>query len=122
MIPIINKLIKGFADQKVDMLRNISLSACASQTKFATLYEEFNIDADYSTETKTTFKPSENWFKSKVESYFEQDTKAKRNTSDNTLSVADERGHNDEKFLNEAIQFPPIIMNLDINTDEKSYI
>jgi hypothetical protein len=88
MIPIINKLIKVFADQKVDMLRNISLSTCASQSKFATLYEEFNIDADYPTEAKTTFKPSEDWFKSKVESYFEQDTKAKRNTSDN-ISKAD---------------------------------
>jgi hypothetical protein len=51
MIPIINKLIKGFAEQKVDILRNISLSVCASQAKFATLYDQFNIDDDYSIRT-----------------------------------------------------------------------
>jgi hypothetical protein len=83
MIPIINKLIREFAEQKGDMLRNISLSACASQAKFATIYEKFDIDGDYSINIKTTFKPTEEWFKSKVNHYLAQDEKAERDTTKN---------------------------------------
>jgi hypothetical protein len=87
MIPIIEKLIKGFADQNVDMLRNISLSACASQAKFAILYENFDIDGDYSVNSKTTFIATEEWFKDKIENYTEQDKKAKRDSSKNITMI-----------------------------------
>jgi hypothetical protein len=44
MCPIIDFLIHKFQEYNIDMLRNISLSACADQIKFAIAYRDFNIN------------------------------------------------------------------------------
>jgi hypothetical protein len=58
----------------VDMLKNISLSACTSQIRCNFCYKDFDINANYDTEVKTTFKLSEECFKDLVEYYDMQDT------------------------------------------------
>ena len=65
MSPIIDFLIHKFQEFDVDMLRNISLSSCADQVKFALAYKDFNINFDYSQQTETTFKITEEYFKKK---------------------------------------------------------
>jgi hypothetical protein len=82
MCPIIDFLIHKFAEYNVDMLRNISLSSCANQVKFAMAYKDFNINSDYS-QIETTFKISEEYSKKKVDGYLNQDTNAERNISKN---------------------------------------
>jgi hypothetical protein len=44
-----NKLeyLEWYNTQNIDMLRNISLSTCADQVKFAMAYKDFNINFDY---------------------------------------------------------------------------
>jgi hypothetical protein len=49
MCPIIDFLIHKFREYDVDMLRNISLSYCADQVKFAMTYKDFNIKGLFST-------------------------------------------------------------------------
>jgi hypothetical protein len=83
MCPIIDFLIHKFAEYNVNMLRNISLSSCADQVKFAMAYKDFNINSDYSEQVETTFKISEEYFKKKVDGYLTQDTNAERDTSKN---------------------------------------
>jgi hypothetical protein len=70
------------------MLRNISLSACADQVKFAMAYKDFNINKDYSQQINSTFKISEEYFKKKILSYNHQDSEAKRDSSKN-ISMKD---------------------------------
>jgi hypothetical protein len=65
------------------MLRNISLSSCADQVKFAMAYKDFNINSDYSQQVETTFKISEEYFKKKVDGYLNQDANAERDTNKN---------------------------------------
>jgi hypothetical protein len=55
------------------MLRNISLSSCAVQVKFAMEYKNFDINGNYSVYQKTTFKLTEEYFKKKIENYNLQD-------------------------------------------------
>jgi hypothetical protein len=81
--PIIDFLINKFHEYAIDMLKNISLSACADQVKFAMAYKDFSVDGDYSRETKTTFKLSEEYLKKKVDEYRQQDINAKRNVTNN---------------------------------------
>jgi hypothetical protein len=83
MYPIVDFLIHKFQDFDVDMLRNISLSSCDDQMKFALAYKDFNINFDYSQQTKTTFKITEEYFKKKIEGYNNQDTNADRNIKEN---------------------------------------
>jgi hypothetical protein len=52
MCPIIDFLINKFEENNTDMLRNISLSSCADQVKFAMAYKSFNIKEDYSKQEK----------------------------------------------------------------------
>jgi hypothetical protein len=63
---IIDFLIHKFREYDIDMLRNISLSACADQVKFAMAYRDFNINSDYSQQINTSFKISEKHFKKKI--------------------------------------------------------
>jgi hypothetical protein len=84
MLPIINKLSSLFAFYKIDMLRNLSLSSNASQTRYATAYRKFDINGDYSAPTS---KPSfcltpERWVEM-VDGYNFQDKKAKREYKNN---------------------------------------
>jgi hypothetical protein len=52
MCPIIDFLINKFEENNIDMLRNISLSSCADEVKFAMAYKNFNIKEDYSKQVK----------------------------------------------------------------------
>jgi LPS O-antigen subunit length determinant protein (WzzB/FepE family) len=81
-VPNNRLFINKFREYAIDMLRNISLSACADQVKFAVAYKDFIVDGDYSQETKTTFKLTEEYFKKKIDEY-KQDIKAKRNITNN---------------------------------------
>jgi hypothetical protein len=45
---IIDFLVHKFQEYDIDMLRNISLTACADQVKFAMAYKNLNMDSDYS--------------------------------------------------------------------------
>jgi hypothetical protein len=65
MGPIIGFLINQFHKYDIDMLRNISLSSCADQVKFATAYKDFDINGDYSIQQETTFDLTEEYFKKK---------------------------------------------------------
>jgi hypothetical protein len=76
MLPIIDNLINMFAESKIDMLMNLSLSSAASQTKYAMCYENFDINEDYSTDVKTSFKLTKDYWASKVQNYFAQNKKA----------------------------------------------
>jgi hypothetical protein len=87
MCPIIDFLINKFREYAIDMLRNISLSACADQVKFAMVYKDFSVDGDYSQETKTTFKLTEEYFMKKIDEYKQQDN-AKKNVTNN-ISMED---------------------------------
>jgi hypothetical protein len=89
MIPIIDYLIKKFAEDSVDMLRNFSLSSCASQTKYAGAYEDFYIEGDYSETKKSTFVLSKEFWERKVLSYKQQDEKAERYNTKNNVSKED---------------------------------
>jgi hypothetical protein len=81
--PVINFLIHKFQEFYVDKLRNISLSSCADQVKFAMAYKNFNINFDYSEQTETTFKITEEYFKKKIEGYNHQDINADRDIKEN---------------------------------------
>jgi hypothetical protein len=56
------------------MLRNISLSFCADQVKFAVSYKDFDINSNYSIYQETTFELTEEYFKKKRDNYNLQDT------------------------------------------------
>jgi hypothetical protein len=68
MCPIIDFLIHKFEEYDIYMLRNISLSSCTDQVKFAMTYKDFNINSNY----------SDKYFKKKIENYNIQDTCTKR--------------------------------------------
>jgi hypothetical protein len=55
MIPIIEKLIALCKQYGVDMLRQVFLSANASQLKYIMAYQGFDMDADYSKVVETTY-------------------------------------------------------------------
>jgi ribosomal protein L14E/L6E/L27E len=61
------------------MLRNISLSSCIDQVKFAIAYKNFNIKEDYSKQIKTTFELTKDYFQRKISDYNE----AKRKITEN---------------------------------------
>jgi hypothetical protein len=100
MVPIVDDLIKRFYQYDVDMLRNVSLSACASQVKYAFAYKEFDMNKDYNVKQKhKPFILSEEGWKKKVESYISQDKKAKRDFTNN-VSVNDYKYYK-QMFLTE---------------------
>ena len=78
MCPIVDFLIHKFQEYDRDMIRNISLSSCADQVKFAMAYKDFDINSNYSVYQETTFELSEEYFEKKIENYNIQDTCAKR--------------------------------------------
>jgi hypothetical protein len=89
MLPIIDGLTDLFWENKIDMLHNLSLSSCSSQTKYALAYKDFNINADYSVPSgKIPYNLTmAKWLK-KVDGYRKQDFKAKRDTK-NSVSKND---------------------------------
>jgi hypothetical protein len=78
MCPIIDVLIHKFQKYDIYMLRNISLSSCADQVKFAVAYKDFDINNNYSVYQETTFELTEEYFEKKIENYSIQNTCAKR--------------------------------------------
>jgi hypothetical protein len=77
MIKPIDNLIAETFEYKVDMLNNLSLSSNASMIRYALAYENFNLDFNYVSKKKSTFKLTEDYWKIKVDGYIEQDRKAK---------------------------------------------
>jgi hypothetical protein len=49
MLPIIDAHIKLYNEFHVDMLRNLSLSSCSLQVKYALTIKDFDINGDYTT-------------------------------------------------------------------------
>jgi hypothetical protein len=77
MCLIIDFLINQFHKYDVDMLRNISLSSCADQVKFAVAHKDFDINSNYSIHQEITFELTEEYFRKKIENYNIYDTNAK---------------------------------------------
>ena len=89
MISPLDNLINLFWEHKIDMLKNLSLSANASAIKYAKCYDDFDINGDYSIhESETKFTPTREWFNKKCQQYKDQDIKANRDISKN-LSDSD---------------------------------
>ena len=66
MISPLDNIITFTWEKNVDALRNLSLSANASAIKYALCYKDFDINADYSTEsTLPTFKLTPEFWKGK---------------------------------------------------------
>jgi hypothetical protein len=83
MIPIIEGLSEKFAGDKVDMLRNLSLSSTSSQVKYALAYIDFDINEGYSEESTNTFKLTLEDWKDMVTRYRDQDKKKKLDPKNN---------------------------------------
>ena len=76
MIKPIDNLIELNAQYHVDLISNLSLSKCSACIKYALAYKDFDINKDYEVVNKeNTFKPTLQWWKYKVHSYYEQDCK-----------------------------------------------
>jgi hypothetical protein len=83
MIPIMEGLLKRLANDKVDMLKNFSLSSTSSQVKYALAYTGFDINEDYSENSMNTFKLTLEDWTNMVARYRDQDRKKKRDTKNN---------------------------------------
>jgi uncharacterized protein with WD repeat len=82
MLPIFDGLTDLFWDNKIDMLRNLSLSSCSSQAKYALAYKDFDIDGDYNVPCSSMLYnlAMPKWLR-KVDNYKKQDIKAGRDIS-----------------------------------------
>ena len=97
MIKPIDNLINMNAEYNVDLIRNLSLSKNASCIKYALAYKDFNPKNDYGIINKeTTFKPTEKWWRYKVDSYNEQDMKKNRDIKNNVQ-------YEDYEWINELL-------------------
>jgi hypothetical protein len=84
MLPILDGLTDLFWDSKIDMLRNLSLSSCSSQAKYALAYKDFDIDGDYNVPCSSMLYnlTMPKWLR-KVDNYKKQDLIAGRDISNN---------------------------------------
>ncbi|KAA6370602.1 MAG: hypothetical protein EZS28_033871, partial [Streblomastix strix] len=84
LIEPIDFLINLMFKYKVDMLTNISMAQCANAIKYAMCYNGFDINGNYNYEsTDKSIDITQCYWKSKVESYIEQDSKKGRDSSNN---------------------------------------
>ncbi|KAA6358418.1 MAG: hypothetical protein EZS28_046055, partial [Streblomastix strix] len=84
LIEPIDFLINLMFRYKVDMLANISMAQCANSIKYAMCYNDFDIKGNYNYEsTDKSIDITQCYWKSKVESYIEQDNKNGRDLSNN---------------------------------------
>ncbi|KAA6368875.1 MAG: hypothetical protein EZS28_035598, partial [Streblomastix strix] len=84
LIEPIDFLINLMFRYKVDMLANISMAQCANAIKYAMCYSDFDINGNYNSEsTDKSIEITLCYWKSKVESYIEQDNKKNRDSSNN---------------------------------------
>jgi hypothetical protein len=86
MLPIIDAHITLYNTYHVDMLRNLSLSSCSSQVKYALTIKDFDINAVYNLNSKANYNLKKETWTKKVAQYKAQDTKAKRNTDNNVTN------------------------------------
>lgn len=76
MIKPIDELIRLNAKYQIDLIKNLSLSKNSSCIKYAMSYCDFDFETDYDIKIeKTTFKPTEQWWQHKCDSYYQQDEK-----------------------------------------------
>ncbi|KAA6374352.1 MAG: hypothetical protein EZS28_030122 [Streblomastix strix] len=84
LIEPIDFLINLMFRYKVDMLANISMAQCANAIKYSMCYSDFDINGNYNSEsTDKSIDITQCYWKSKVESYIEQDNKKNRDSSNN---------------------------------------
>jgi hypothetical protein len=81
--PILNVINHMFEDG-IDMLHFTTLASCANALKYGFAYDKFDINGDYTKEDNNPeFIITENWLKTKMKYYNEQDKKAKREIVNN---------------------------------------
>jgi hypothetical protein len=85
MIPSVIEFIKFAFEDKVDMLQNFSLASVSVQKRYASLYEDFNIDNNYkkANDLATDFYFDYSVCLRMCENYKLQDKNAKRNAKNN---------------------------------------
>ena len=84
MIDPIDAIIAETFEYNVDMLHNMSLSSNASMIRYSLAYEDFNPRVTYaSTTKKSDYILTKKAWQFKVKGYNEQDTKAKRDITNN---------------------------------------
>ncbi|KAA6401134.1 MAG: hypothetical protein EZS28_003344 [Streblomastix strix] len=89
LIEPIDFFINPMFKYKIDMLTNISMAQCVNAIKYTMCYNSFDINDNYNYEsTDKTIDITQCYWKSKVESYIEQDSKKDRDSSDN-VSIDD---------------------------------
>jgi hypothetical protein len=82
ILPILVGLTDLFWDNKIDMLRNVSLSSCSSQAKYTLAYKDFDIDGDSNVPCwSMLYNLTMPKWPSKVDNYKKQDLKAGRDIS-----------------------------------------
>ena len=88
MINPIDNLIKETFVYKVDMLRNLSLSANVSMIKYALAYSDFDPMKTYplDEDIKSSYKLTQKYWDNKVYHYLEQDQNKKRDSTNNVTS------------------------------------
>jgi hypothetical protein len=109
MCPIIDKLISCYKPYGVDMLHQISLSSNASQLKYAMVYKNFNMNADYSEVVETTYTLTERAWAKKFACYLAQDKKQFKKLI------------RDEKFKKRYTEFSTITAYNDNNVCGRDY-
>ncbi|KAA6386540.1 MAG: hypothetical protein EZS28_017932 [Streblomastix strix] len=84
----------GLLEYMVDMLTNISIAQCANAIKYAICYSNFEINENYNYEsTDKSIEITQNYWRAKVDSYIEQDSKKiYSRINDATLVTQDLRG------------------------------
>jgi hypothetical protein len=80
---IIDQLIESNRLCGVDMLRCVSNSGCATQKKYNSFYEDFDMNASYADNPVTTFKVTPEFFKAMIKGYNSQDKKKHRSIANN---------------------------------------
>ncbi|KAA6342550.1 MAG: hypothetical protein EZS28_052380, partial [Streblomastix strix] len=84
LLSAIDNRINDYKDYHIDLLQNTSLAKLSCLKKYAYCYKNFNISSCYNPEDKAnTFVLSLDYWKSKVDSYNEQDKRKKRRIDHN---------------------------------------
>ncbi|KAA6368309.1 MAG: hypothetical protein EZS28_036164, partial [Streblomastix strix] len=84
LIEPIDYLIDLMFKYKVDMLANISMSQCSNAIKYSMAYNDFDINGDYNSESSDkSIEITMCYWRAKVDSYIEQNSKKNRDSSNN---------------------------------------
>ncbi|KAA6370409.1 MAG: hypothetical protein EZS28_034064, partial [Streblomastix strix] len=98
LLSAIDNRIKDYTDYHIDLLQNASLAKLSCLKKYAYCYKNFNISSCYNPEDKANpFDLSMRYWKSKVNSYNEQDKRKKRRIDHNI--TYDDYQHFHDVFL-----------------------